>query len=168
MRAMSTYQELDSIHKVLRLCDPSQQVCLLIHFTERLKAYLTELGLSVSYSPTNFTKQFMCVYYDVQRVHLIVDIYSIITLDGYPLLAPDTAHDSIQGLVDHIEGVGIRYREYVLEQGRKQAIREYCSQCYYCNGAAPYTVGTGQYCGMGWEMEVGCTHRQLLQGDGEQ
>ena len=159
---MTTCQELDTIHKVLRLCKSYQELDLLIHFTGRLQAYLTDQGLSVSYYPHAFTKQFLYVHCDGHRVHVVIDIYSIISVDGYRLLASGTLHDSIQGLVDHIQGVSIRYREYVLEQTRRQAIHEYCSQCYYCNRAAPL------FCGMGWVMEVGCRHRQLLQGDGKQ
>ena len=158
---MTTSNELDAIHKVLRLCNPSQQVYLLIHYTSRLKAYLTDLDLSVSYYPHAYTKQFLYVHYDDHRVQVVVDIYSIISTDGYRLLGSGTPHDSIQGLVDHIQGVGIRYREYVLEQLSKQAVSDYCSPCYYCNGAYPL------FCGMGRVMEVGCAHRQLLQGDGE-
>jgi hypothetical protein len=164
----TTCKELDTVHKVLRLCNPTQQVYLLIHFTSKLKVYLTDLGMSVSYYPHAFTKQFLYVHHDDHRVHVVVDIYSIISIDGYRLLGSGTPHDSVQGLVNYIQQVGIRYREYVLEQGRKQAIRDYCSQCYYCNGAAPYIGGAGQYCGMGREMVVRCAHRQLLEGDGEQ
>lgn len=157
---MTTSKELDSIHKGLRLCNPSQQVYLLIHFTNRLKAYLINLGLSVSYYPHAFSRQFLYVYHDDYKVDVVVDIYSIISIDGYHL-GLGTLHDSIQCLVDHIRGVGIRYRKYVLEQLSKQAVHEYCSQCYYCNGVAPL------FCGMGRVMGVGCTHRQLLHGDGE-
>lgn len=156
---MTTCEELDSIHKLLPTVDPSQQVYFLIHFTSRLKVYLAGLGLAVTYHPHNSTQQFMYVYHDNHKVHVVVDIYFIVTAEGYHL---GTTHDSIQALVDHIQGVGIRYKEHLLEQARKQAVHDYCTLCYYCNRAAPL------FCGMGRVMEVGCTYRQLLHGDGEQ